>query len=84
MPDESQEKLEAAAPDFALVNEYGNGQAFLKLQPPAFTFQWIKDQLKPGAKLKAARDKSERVHFFPAIQDQTGPGQSQAPVMNKQ
>jgi hypothetical protein len=84
MPDESQEKLEAAAPDFALVNEYGNGRAFLKLQPPVFTFQWVKDQLRPDAKLTVAREKSERVHFFPAIQDQAGPGQSQAPVVNKQ
>jgi hypothetical protein len=84
MPDESQEKLEAAAPDFAVINEYGNGRAFLKLQLPVFTFQWIKDQLKPDAKFKVARDKSERVHFFPAIQDQAAPGQSQAPVMNKQ
>jgi len=84
MPDESQEKLEAAAPDFAVINEYGNGRAFLKLQPPVFTFQWIKDQLKSDAKLKVVGDRSERVHFFPAIQDQAAPGQSQAPVKNKQ
>jgi hypothetical protein len=84
MPDESQEKLEAAAPDFALVNEYGNGRAYLTLQPPVFAFQWVKDQLKPDAKLGVAGDKSERVHFFPAMVEKPATGASQAPATDRQ
>lgn len=83
MPDESQEKLEAAAPDFALVNQYGNGRAYLTLQPPAFAFQWVKDQLKPDAKPADAGEKTERIHFFPAIDEQPARGQ-QAPAVAKQ
>jgi len=68
IPDESQKKLEAAAPDFALINEYGNGRAFLSAQPPALTFQWLKDQLQPDAKFQVSADKSERVHLYPAVE----------------
>jgi hypothetical protein len=80
MPDDCQKKLEAAAPDFALINEYGNGRSFLANQPPAFTFQWLKDQLKPDATTVVAKDKSERVHFYPAIEDKTPPASSTSPA----
>ena len=68
IPDESQEKLEAAAPENAIVNEYGNGRAFLAAQPAALTFQWIKDQLKADAQVQVSAEKSERVHFYPAVE----------------
>lgn len=68
MPDESQERLEAAAPGFAIVNEYGNGRAFLREQPAALTLQWIKDQLRSDATLAVSAEKSERVHFYPAVE----------------
>jgi hypothetical protein len=69
IPNAAQEKLEAAAPDFALINEYGNGRAFLKMQPAFATLDWVKDQLKEGTKLiRAADEKSARVHFYPAIE----------------
>jgi hypothetical protein len=69
IPDEAQVKLEGAAPDFALVNEYGNGRAFLTAQPTFAAFDWIKDQLKEGAKLtRSSMVKSERIHVFPAME----------------
>jgi len=72
IPDSAQEKLEAAAPDFAVVNEYGNGRAFLTVQPGFAALDWIKDQLKEGKTLKRmTAEKSERIHFYPAIEKPT-------------
>ncbi|HXA00151.1 MAG TPA: alpha/beta hydrolase [Candidatus Dormibacteraeota bacterium] len=73
MPDKAQENLEAAAPDFAVVNQYGNGRAFLANTQPARLFEWMKDELKPDAKLHAATDKASRVHFYPAVQAPQAP-----------
>lgn len=68
MPDDAQEKLEAAAPDFALINQYGNGRAFLANQQQGNLFQWMKDQLKGDAPARVAAEKSERIHFFPPVE----------------
>lgn len=68
MPDDAQKKLEAAAPDFAVLNEYGNGRAFMANQRPGDLFQWMKDRLKQDTQVQAAAAKSERVHFFPAVE----------------
>jgi hypothetical protein len=69
IPDSAQEKLEAAAPDFALINEYGNGRAFLQVQPSLATLDWIKDQIKSGADpVRSNAERSARVHFFPAVE----------------
>lgn len=67
MPDKSQEKLESAAPNFALINQYGNGRAFLATQPPISVLDWVKSQLAPDAKPQIVVEKSARIHFFPAI-----------------
>lgn len=77
IPDAAQEKLEAAAPDFALINEYGNGRAFLAAQPAFATFDWIKEQLKEEGKLRRATpEKSMQVHVFSAIEK---PGEAKWP-----
>lgn len=68
MPDKAQEKLEGAAPDFALINQYGNGRAFLAAQVPFSVLDWVKSQLAADAKPQAAMEKSARIHFFPAVQ----------------
>jgi hypothetical protein len=68
MPDKAQEKLEAAAPDFALINQYGNGRAFLATQTPISVLDWVKSQLGPNAQPAPPMDKSARIHFFPAVQ----------------
>jgi len=67
MPDKSQEKLEAAAPDFALIDQYGNGRAFLNAQFDPGLLIWLKSQLAPDAKPQVAMERSERIHVFPAL-----------------
>lgn len=68
MPDKAQEKLEAAAPDFALIDQYGNGRAFMAVQTPLSVEDWAKSQLAADAKRRVAMGKTDRIHFFPAIQ----------------
>src|SRR5215468_3366829 len=60
MPDKAQENLEAVAPSFAIVNQYGNGRAFFaNMTPAAYLFQWMKDELKLDAKTHVAVDKAD-------------------------
>lgn len=68
MPDDAQLDLEAAAPDFAIINQFGNGQAFLQADSPGNLFQWMKSQLKTGEPTQVASAKIERIHFYPAIE----------------
>jgi hypothetical protein len=68
MPDKAQKKLEDAAPDFALINQYGNGRAFLAADVPISMLDWVKSQLAPDAKPQVAMEKTARIHFFPALQ----------------
>ena len=71
MPDQAQLKLEDAAPNFTVINQYGNGRALYVASQPAETlFEWTKDQLKPSAEYKVAADKSARIHFFPPVEAQ--------------
>jgi hypothetical protein len=74
MPDKAQEKLEAAAPDFAEINQYGNGRAFLARQIPVSVLDWMKAQLAAEAKPQVEGEKSARIHFFPAVQPLPAPG----------
>jgi hypothetical protein len=67
MPDKAQEKLEAAAPDFALINQYGNGGAFLMSKSPISVLDWVKSQLGPTPQ-PVPLEKSARIHFIPAMQ----------------
>jgi hypothetical protein len=67
MPDEAQEKLEAAAPDFVSVEQYGNGKAFLTGQPPALLFDWIKAELKAPRLTRQPLEAASRIHFHPAV-----------------
>ncbi|GAC1635117.1 MAG: hypothetical protein NVS9B14_11950 [Candidatus Acidiferrum sp.] len=69
IPDSAQERLEKAAPDFAVINEYGNGRAFLAAQPGFAALDWLKQQLKAGNKAKRkTMETSAQVHVFPAIE----------------
>jgi hypothetical protein len=67
MPDKAQEKLEAAAPDFALINQYGNGRAFLMSKSPISVLDWVKSHLGPTQQ-PVPLEKSARIHFIPAMQ----------------
>lgn len=68
MPNEAQDKLEAAAPEFALINQYGNKRSFMTYQPQSLLLYWLKEQLKPDAKPQVVAAKSERIHSYPAIE----------------
>jgi len=84
MPDKAQESLEAAAPERALLDEYGNGRAFLAQQPSLAVLDWVKFQMKTDSQPQIAMDKSTRIHFYPAIQlpDKNAPNVAQ-PQMTK-
>ncbi|MBZ5501192.1 MAG: alpha/beta hydrolase [Acidobacteriia bacterium] len=65
MPDAAQEHLEAAAPDTAEINQYGDSAALFPAAANGRLLEWIKAQLQPGAKPPAAIEKSQRIHYFP-------------------
>lgn len=67
MPTADEEKMEAAAPEFTVINQFGNKQSFLTNMPQPMLLNWLKDQLKPDAKPQAVVAKSERIHFFPPM-----------------
>lgn len=67
MPDDSQLKIEGAAPQFAQINQYGDGGALLPKVTGGRLLDWIKAELKPDAPGNSVvTAKSERVHFYPA------------------
>lgn len=67
MPDASQEKIEASAPEFATINQFGDTAAlYPKVAGGGGLLGWIKAQLKPDAASATMTDKSERVHFYQA------------------
>jgi hypothetical protein len=66
MPDASQERLEAVAPETSLINQYGDPGALVPHASGGALFTWLRTQLQPDAKPQVALDKSERIHFYPA------------------
>ncbi|GAC1700299.1 MAG: hypothetical protein NVS9B4_01460 [Candidatus Acidiferrum sp.] len=65
MPDASQERVEAAAPNIAEINQYGDGRALYPMAAGGKLFDWLKERLKLDAKPNVVADKPERVHFYP-------------------
>ncbi len=66
VPDEVQEHIEAAAPRTAKINQYGDGAALVPEAAGGKIFDWIKAQLAPEEKSRAAADSTQRIQFFPA------------------
>jgi len=66
VPDVVEERIEAAAPDIAEINQFGDGRALVPAAAGGRLLDWIKTQLQPDAKQGVAAAKSERVHFYPA------------------
>lgn len=66
MPDELQERMEAAAPETTLINQYGDSAALIPHASGGALFIWIKGQLKPDTQTQVAQGKTERIHFYPA------------------
>jgi hypothetical protein len=66
VPDACQERVESAAPEFAEIDQYGDGRAFYPYAAGGRIFDWISAQLQSGSKPQEVGDKSQLVHFFPA------------------
>ena len=67
MPSASQERMEAAAPPIAEINQIGDFRALMPLAAGGRLFEWLRAQLQPNAKRQLAADRSQRVHFYPAM-----------------
>lgn len=66
VPDVCEERIESAAPEFAEIDQYGDGRAFYPYAAGGRIFDWISAQLQSGEKIQEAAEKSQLVHFFPA------------------
>jgi hypothetical protein len=66
-PVPAQEKLEAAAPDRAEIEQFGNNRALYPAAAGGKIFDWIKEQFRLEAKTVA--DNSSRVRYHPPIGD---------------
>jgi hypothetical protein len=67
VPEICQKSIEAAAPDTARIEQFGDGRAFISTEASGgLLFRWLKDQLKPGAKPVSVSDKADRIHYYPA------------------
>jgi pimeloyl-ACP methyl ester carboxylesterase len=66
-PDAAQERLEAAAPDRAEIEQFGDSRAFYPAAAGGKIFDWMKQQFQPDAKTVA--DNSSRIRFHPPMGD---------------
>src|SRR5215510_12883766 len=66
MPDAAQEKLEAAAPETAEINQYGDAAALVPAAANGRLLDWIKGRLKPEGNQQLAAEKGQRIHIYPA------------------
>lgn len=61
----AQKAIEAAAPENAEINQFGDSAALVRGEGGGALFDWIKEQVKPGANLKTVAT-DQRVHVYPA------------------
>jgi hypothetical protein len=66
VPDVSEEHLEAAAPAFAEIDQFGDGRAFY--EAGTNFFGWIKDHLPINGQPPVV-DQAQRVHIYPAKEE---------------
>jgi hypothetical protein len=67
MPESSQERIEAVAPERAIINQYGDPAALVPHASGGALFDWLRAQLRPSADSSVAVENSERIHFYPAV-----------------
>jgi len=65
-PDAAQELMEAAAPETAEIDQFGDTAALVPMAGNGRLLEWLTAQLRPDAKPQVALDKSQRTHVFPA------------------
>jgi hypothetical protein len=66
VPDSVEEKIEAAAPEIAEINQFGDSRALVPAAAGGRLLDWIKTQLQADGKAAVATAKTERIHFYPA------------------
>lgn len=78
VPEICQKNLEAAAPENAVVDQFGDGRAFLNVMiSQGLPFGWLKEQLDPKAKSVRLPEKIDRIHYYkPANPPLSAPGSS--------
>jgi hypothetical protein len=74
MSQASQERMEAAAPPMAEIDQFGDFRALMPMAVGGRLFDWLRAQLQPDAKPQLAADRSQRIHFYPAAMSQSPPG----------
>jgi hypothetical protein len=72
-PDECQEKIEAVAPATAIVDQFGDGRAFIPESAGGKVFDWLKDQLRSDARASTISSNGPRVHYYPPLEPPTLP-----------
>jgi len=73
VPDICQEHIEAAAPEIAEINQFGDYKAAIPVIA-ATVFDWIKGQLQPSVEQAAnatEKEKSQRIHYYPPAESST-------------
>jgi hypothetical protein len=58
--------VEAAAPERATINQFGDSAAFMSHNPSGALPAWLQEQLRPGSNPLVAKDKTQRIHTYPA------------------
>lgn len=64
MPDAAQIAMEAAAPQIAEIDQFGDGAALVPAAMNGKIFDWMRSQLAPNAH-RGAPGKEQRVHYYP-------------------
>jgi dienelactone hydrolase len=67
IPNECQERLEAAAPERATIDQFGNSRALYPVAAGGKVFDWMKSQLRSDG--KTPTEHTERVSYFPPLGD---------------
>lgn len=77
IPDICEERLEAAAPPIAIVDEFGDIHAFYPVSAGGKVFDWLKFQLEPNSKVLTVAANAPGVHYYPPA---AGPSLPTLPV----
>jgi hypothetical protein len=73
LPDKVQERIEAAAPSFAVVDQFGNMRAYYPESAGGKVFDWLKAQLQLDASTIDVAANTPGVHYFPPVSQETLP-----------
>jgi len=73
VPDSVQERIEAAAPSNAIVDQFGDMRAYYPESAGGKIFNWLKGQLQLDASTIDMAANSPGIHYFPPVGSETLP-----------